>query len=161
MSKWAGFSIAAATVFVVAATVSFAIYYQSSANAALLKPDDEAIVAKGEQVYQTYCASCHGVNLEGQPNWRKRGPDGLLPAPPHDASGHTWHHADELLFRITKFGNAALVGDGYRSNMPGFESILSDADIVAALSYIKSTWPEPVRAQQDQINATAAGRSGG
>ena len=52
--------------------------------------------------YQEYCASCHGVNLEGQSNWRSRNEDGTLPAPPHDETGHTWHHETEMLFEYTK-----------------------------------------------------------
>ena len=44
--------------------------------------------------YQEYCASCHGVNLEGQANWRSRNQDGTLPAPPHDETGHTWHRVE-------------------------------------------------------------------
>ncbi len=39
-------------------------------------------LALGRGVYQTHCAACHGADLEGQPNWRQRGADGLLPAPP-------------------------------------------------------------------------------
>lgn len=60
--------------------------------------------ALGSTVYVQQCAACHGANLEGQPNWRKRKPDGRLPAPPHDATGHTWEHSDEVLFRVTKEG---------------------------------------------------------
>ena len=67
-------------------------------------------------LYQQYCASCHGVDLEGQPNWRQRDENGFLPAPPHDASGHTWHHPDQLLFDVTKYGTTAFVGSGYKSN---------------------------------------------
>ena len=54
-----------------------------------LRPDDAAVTALGQKVYAAQCAACHGARLEGQPNWRVRGPDGRLPAPPHDASGHT------------------------------------------------------------------------
>ena len=63
----------------------------------------------GALIYQARCASCHGVHLEGQANWRERGADGRLPAPPHDASGHTWHHPDDVLIRITKEGVAKAV----------------------------------------------------
>jgi cytochrome c len=48
-------------------------------------------VASGRSIYDRHCASCHGGNLEGQPEWRSRLPNGRLPAPPHDDSGHTWH----------------------------------------------------------------------
>jgi mono/diheme cytochrome c family protein len=113
---------------------------------------DPKSIARGKQVYVEHCAACHGANLEGQPNWRERRPDGKLPAPPHDASGHTWHHPDEQLFDITKRGTAALAGGGYKTDMREFGSLLSDADIRAALAYIKSTWPPEIRARHDRIN---------
>ncbi|MDZ7855777.1 cytochrome c [Sphaerotilus sp.] len=121
-----------------------------------LRPTDARTVALGREVYQARCAACHGAQLQGQPNWRARGPDGLLPAPPHDASGHTWHHRDELLFRITKFGVAKAANlENYATAMPAFEGVLSDDEIVAALSWIKSRWPDDVRARHDKFNEQA------
>lgn len=118
-----------------------------------LADTDLAVVARGERVYAEHCASCHGVALEGQPDWRRRDANGLLPAPPHDASGHTWHHADDLLFEIVKYGPARVIDDPtYRSAMPPYESILSDDDIIAALSWIKSRWPDEERKWQEEIN---------
>nr|WP_240989605.1 cytochrome c [Salipiger mangrovisoli] len=116
-------------------------------------PAEAAQIAEGKTLYAQTCAACHGADLEGQPNWRSPGPDGRLPAPPHDANGHTWHHPDEVLFRITKLGTAAVVGNGYASNMPGFGDQLTDAQIEAVLTYIKSTWPEELRAHQAEISA--------
>lgn len=118
-----------------------------------LRPDDRALVARGLQVYTQYCASCHGAGLEGQPNWRRRGPNGRLPAPPHDPSGHTWHHADQQLIALTRFGLAAIVPN-YQTDMPVYDGVLSDDEIIAVLSYIKSTWPADIRARHDQINAS-------
>ncbi len=87
------------------------------------------------------------------PDWQSGNPDGTLKAPPHDATGHTWHHADELLFRVTKFGTAkALDLKDFKSNMPAFEDTLSDAEIVAALSWIKAQWPEENRERHDMMN---------
>ena len=123
------------------------------AGGGLLDPDDPVLVARGGELYAKNCASCHGVRLEGQPNWRQRRSDGKLPAPPHDHTGHTWHHPDRVLFDLTKFGPAALAGGDYVSDMPGYESALSDRDIIAVLSYIKSTWPEEFRIRHDQLNA--------
>lgn len=123
-------------------------------SAALLRPDDQEKVALGQQVYTANCASCHGAELQGQAeDWRSPGPDGLMPAPPHDETGHTWHHPDELLFKITKLGvaEAANLKD-YTSAMPAYEAILSDEEIVAVLSYIKSTWPDEIRAGHDEMN---------
>lgn len=122
-------------------------------SGSLLRPDDAQLVAQGRQVYAARCAACHGQRLEGQPNWRSPGADGRFPAPPHDASGHTWHHTDDLLFRITKFGvaKAAKLKD-YESAMPAFEGQLGDQEIVAALSWIKAQWPPQIRAQHDLMN---------
>ncbi len=121
-----------------------------------LEPSKTRVVAQGQGLYQEHCASCHGASLEGQADWKQRKADGRLPAPPHDASGHTWHHPAELLLRITKLGPAALVGGDYESDMPSYEGVLSDQEILAILSFIKSTWPEKVRQRHDQISAKAA-----
>lgn len=104
------FRITVAVVGVVGAVVAaaFVLWGAGRCGAAdhRLRPDDAALVALGQRVYAGQCAACHGMQLEGQANWRERGPDGRLPAPPHDASGHTWHHPDEQLFQITKHGVA-------------------------------------------------------
>nr|WP_292485159.1 cytochrome c [Mesorhizobium sp.] len=125
----------------------------------ILKPDDARVIARGEAVYVAHCASCHGRNLEGQPEWKAQDKDGFLPAPPHDESGHTWHHPDTLLFRITKLGvaEAANLKD-YKTRMPAFGGILTDAEIIAALSYIKSRWPDDMRRRHDELNRVFARR---
>jgi|GEM_PF-141543 len=115
--------------------------------------DDIALVARGEHVYGEHCASCHGVELEGQLDWRSRDANGLLPAPPHDETGHTWHHADDLLFEIVKYGPGAVIGDEtYRSAMPAYEGVIADADIVAALAWIKHSWPAEQRRWQAEVD---------
>lgn len=116
---------------------------------------DSAEVALGERVYAEACASCHGANLEGQPDWQTRNAEGKLPAPPHDETGHTWHHPDAQLFAITKFGLAPIAGADYATDMPAFEGTLTDAEILAALAYIKSRWPERIRVHQAGIDAQA------
>lgn len=106
-------------------------------------------------MYAENCASCHGIALEGQANWRQRDADGYLLAPPHDETGHTWHHPDSYLFLMTKYGIEEMIGKTYPNNMPAYEDKLTDAKILAALSYIKSTWPSRIQRQHDQINARA------
>lgn len=120
-----------------------------------LLPNDKELVLLGKDVYAQQCAACHGANLEGQANWRQRDNKGYMPAPPHDANGHTWHHPDEYLFSVTKYGIEETLGREYPNNMPAYETHLTDKQIVAVLSYIKSTWPEPVQNQHDQINIRA------
>ena len=116
---------------------------------------DPAQLALGRTLYGEACAACHGAELEGQPNWRQRDPDGLLPAPPHDETGHTWHHPDRQLFEITKWGTAALIGPDYQTTMGPFGELLSDDEIRAVLAYIKSRWPENIRARQAEATARA------
>jgi mono/diheme cytochrome c family protein len=133
------------------------VFYASRGGAVpRIDPDDKAQVAQGQGVYTAQCVRCHGANLEGQPNWRERQANGRLPAPPHDASGHTWHHPDAQMFGITKHGLAPFAPPGYQSDMPAFDGKLSDDQIAAVLAYIKSTWPAEIRARQARINAQAA-----
>ena len=105
-------------------------------------PRDASRIALGAKVYVEHCAACHGAKLEGQPEWRRRLPNGRLPAPPHDESGHTWHHPDDVLFGITKHGlvPGKYAPDGYESDMPAFAGKLSDDEIWAVLAFIKSHW---------------------
>ena len=99
------------------------------------------IVKLGAKVYGEQCASCHGAKLEGQPNWRQRTPNGRIPAPPHDESGHTWHNADHVLFAITKNGMVPpYAPKDYESDMPAFVGKLSDREIWAVLAFLKSHW---------------------
>jgi len=120
-------------------------------DAAVPALNDPAVIARGKAVYAEHCASCHGANLEGQPNWRRRQADGRLPAPPHDASGHTWHHSDDQLFDMIKNGTAALLS-GYATDMPAYKDILSDADVWAVIAFIESRWPADVRERQSRLH---------
>jgi mono/diheme cytochrome c family protein len=115
-------------------------------------PDDRSQTALGRLVYAANCASCHGDKLQGQPNWQEHKPDGKLPAPPHDASGHTWHHPDSQLFDMVKRGLGPSAPAGYRSDMPAFNGTLNDKEIWAVLAFIKSAWPPEIRERQSRIN---------
>jgi mono/diheme cytochrome c family protein len=113
--------------------------------------DNEA-VSMGQALYAQHCATCHGDNLQGQPNWRELKADGTLPAPPHDDSGHTWHHPDAQLFAYTKQGGQALAPADFKSAMPGFGDKLSDSQIWATLSFIKSRWSIEAQTRQARLN---------
>ena len=128
----------------------------SLALAVELKPDNGELTKRGLAIYKEHCASCHGKNLEGEPNWRSPKESGRMPAPPHDEKGHTWHHTDKILFELTKFGLKKFAGENYESDMPVYDGTLSDQDIVAVLSYIKSTWPTDIREYHDHLNKQQA-----
>ncbi|MCO6188352.1 cytochrome c [Rhizobium sp. L1K21] len=117
---------------------------------------DAQVIALGHSTYATHCAACHGVNGEGQPGWQTEStPENPL-APPHDATGHTWEHADRAIFRYIKTGvlddictfPAVAGGKG----MPQFNHTLTDAEIKATIAYIVSRWPEQVRTMHEAIN---------
>jgi len=121
-------------------------------SGSVIDPNNPAQVALGRMVYGEHCARCHGTNLEGEPNWMQRKPSGRLPAPPHDASGHTWHHPDEQLIGMVQNGLAPYAPPGYQSDMPAFKSMLSDDEIRAVLAFIKSSWPNDVRERQQALS---------
>ena len=108
-------------------------------------------LALGQQLYEANCAACHGVEGEGQANWRSPDANGRYPAPPHDDTGHTWHHPDQLLHQIVTHG-----GQMENSGMPAFGEQLTAEEIDAILSYIKTFWTAEQRATQTEMTERAA-----
>jgi mono/diheme cytochrome c family protein len=106
------------------------------------------LVSEGETLYAQHCASCHGANLEGVPEWKTVQLDGKLLPPPHDSSGHTWHHPDDLLLSIIAEG-----GEPSNSDMPAYADILTDEETVAILTTIKNSWGPEEREFQWWITA--------
>jgi mono/diheme cytochrome c family protein len=139
--------------------VTLSIFVVGAALVWAMRParEDPARIELGRRLYHEHCASCHGAQLEGEPDWQNPKPSGRMPVPPHDASGHTWHHSDQELFRITKHGMSAVV-PGYASDMPAFEQILPDREIAAVLAFIRSSWPEREREYQAARTRIAEGR---
>ena len=79
----------------------------------------------------------------GQPNWHIPNEVGVLPAPPLNGDGHTWHHSDGFLYRYVKNGGKILETPSlpdFKSGMPAFGEQLSHEEIVAVLTYVKSLW---------------------
>jgi mono/diheme cytochrome c family protein len=148
--------LAAAVVFLIGA-IAVALW---TGEKTLADPENVEQVALGKSVYAQYCAACHGTRLEGQRDWQRKLPSGRMPAPPHDASGHTWHHPDAMLFGMTKFGlvPGRYAPPGYQSDMPAFGGVLPDEQIWAVLAYIKSSWPQDIRRAQRELSAKQAAR---
>jgi mono/diheme cytochrome c family protein len=166
------FSILVLALLATAALLTSALYFQKNSsvegkgsspgagqpvtiNGVTVPPPpalDVSAIVRGEQLYARYCAACHGVHLEGAANWRLPLPDGSLPAPPHDSSGHTWHHPDSVLIAITRDG-----GDPTQnSRMPAFKGQLTDEEIEAVLTFMKSRWGEEERRYQWWITVMSA-----
>ena len=110
-------------------------------------------VARGAELYAANCGACHGPELQGASDWKRSLPDGSLPPPPHDSSGHTWHHPDGLLLEIIANG-----GDpAYNSKMPAFHEELTPDEMRSILEFIKSKWGKDAREFQWWITVTSGG----
>lgn len=153
MSRGATIALGAAVAVLAAGGAVLAGYAFAPARPKWTVPgDDPREIAAGAVLYQANCASCHGVHLEGQAGWHEPGPDGLLPAPPHDATGHTWQHSDAELTELVAHSVARFAPAGYKTAMPTFEGKLTPSEIHATLAYIKSTWSPGIRAYQAAQN---------
>ncbi len=95
-------------------------------------PIQPAYTEAGRDLYEQHCGECHGINGEGQQ------PDPAIQylAPPHDDTGHTWHHADQQNFL------AVWTGRDIAGTMPGFSQTLTEDEIFQILAYIKTFWSQ-------------------
>lgn len=122
-------------------------------------PPDSAVYKQGKQIYEATCASCHGINGEGQfPDAPlKRDETGRYGAPPHNDSGHTWHHDDDLILQIINEGGMGEPTQFYP--MPTFAETLSTDDKIAVVSYIKTMWSEENQIAQYQMTESVRAES--
>lgn len=109
---------------------------------------DKTQVNLGRQIYQATCAVCHGTNSEGAPNWQTPDATGNFPAPPHDDSGHTWHHSDRVLYEMIRDGMRDPLRPDSPFRMPAFGNRLSDVEIRAVIAYFRSLWSAEHRQYQ-------------
>ena len=72
--------------------------------ASTVPPAKDTATSSGQGIFQSNCAVCHGADGEGQPDWHIKKPDGVLPAPPLNGDGHTWHHGDGTLYTYVSRG---------------------------------------------------------
>lgn len=137
------FGVAAGLLLIITA-VLWPSQNNNGGGAGFLSDSEMELVAMGEGVYNSYCAACHGFELEGQLDWKQPFADGSFKAPPHDETGHTWHHDDAYLVESIKLGGARLAPTIGVSAMPAYDEILTDQQISAVLAYIKSQWPAEI-----------------
>ncbi|MBI2735967.1 MAG: cytochrome c [Rhodospirillales bacterium] len=120
-----------------------------AAKAALPAPNPMQVEA-GRKVYREYCASCHGHRGEGQANWEVLDAQGELPAPPHNGEGHTWKHADAMLYRMVSEGWRDPFNKTRRLTMPPFRDQLSPEQIRNVITYLKTLWTPEQRQFQGE-----------
>ncbi len=111
----------------------------------------EIELTQGRAIYTQYCAACHGIDGQGQFPASPLEPDvtGRIGAPPHNETGHSWHHSDVLLIRYVTEGGFSDPARFYI--MPPFGDILTDEQILFVIAYIKTMWTDEQRASQQQL----------
>ncbi|MEJ2346011.1 MAG: cytochrome c [Gammaproteobacteria bacterium] len=108
---------------------------------------DSFEIRHGARLFEANCATCHGSQGQGDPNWRQRGPDGKFPPPPLNGTGHAWHHPLKMLKYVIKNGSP-----GGQGNMPAWKDKLSDREIDAIIAWFQSQWPDHAYNAWYQIN---------
>lgn len=104
-------------------------------------------VELGRQLYAQHCAQCHGVGAQGAANWQKPGPDGKMPPPPLNGTGHAWHHPMRDLVSV--------IQNGTPGNMPAWRDKLSGDDTRAVIAWFQSLWPGEIYAAWDRMDRAA------
>src|SRR6266851_9505999 len=129
----------------------------AASHVAIVRAADEApsldleSVKSGRAIYGQYCASCHGANAQGAPGWQERNEHGELPAPPHNAEGHTWRHSDAMLYEMVNKGWRDPFNRTKQLTMPAFDGVLSPEQIRAVITYLKTLWtPEQTQFQLEE-----------
>jgi mono/diheme cytochrome c family protein len=91
-------------------------------------PQPAAGASRGERLYATLCATCHGD--DGRGSWRAR----LFLIRPGDLTDRDRmrQHTDRYLFDIIKHGGSPIG----RPGMPGFENV-RDQDIDELVRYLR------------------------
>ena len=115
--------------------------------ASTVPPVGDTATSSGQAIFRANCAVCHGAKGEGQPDWHIKKPDGVLPAPPLNGDGHTWHHGDGTLYTYVSRGGKVFESPdipSFKSGMPAFGEVLSHDDIIAVIEYVKSLWGDKV-----------------
>lgn len=100
--------------------------------AALAPPATAGNLAQGKQLYQQFCASCHGEMGKGD------GPAAAVLTPkPKDLTdkGYMGTKSDEQLFKVVKEGGVA---GGLSPLMPPWATSLTDDQIRDVIAYLRS-----------------------
>lgn len=116
-----------------------------------------AQVLAGFTHYKTYCAQCHGRNLQGQPLWHLQDADLHRRAPAQDDTGHSWQHPDQHLAQMIRTGHFPNEINKTHSFMPAFGGLMDDTEIIEVIAFIKSRWSLGIQVSQSSLNPGGAG----
>lgn len=113
----------------------------------VVRNQDSVQIQRGYKMYTQNCASCHGVNGQGAPNWSHPGVQGKDAAPPLNGTGHAWHHPMKALMTTINYGTVRLGG-----SMPAWKDKLSEQDIGDIIAWFQSQWPDEIYAAWQRMN---------
>lgn len=121
-------------------TLVLAVVVMGITEAETGKRPDPASVARGTQLYNSYCIACHKRDGIGEPTvpWSIRRPD-FIEAMPLNESSHAWHHGDEQLVRMILDGTPRS-----KIRMPVWRGALSEKDAADLVAYLKSLWSDRI-----------------
>ncbi len=91
-------------------------------------------VQQGGATYAQYCASCHGVQAEATPAWRKPDDQGRYPPPPLNGTAHAWHHPLPQLTDV--------ILEGTEGGMPAWKNTLENHQVIEVIAWFQSHWPD-------------------
>lgn len=114
---------------------------------------DATQIARGEKIFSINCASCHGDQAQGDPDWRSRDETGRFPPPPLNGTAHAWHHPLAQLKHVIANGSP-----GGKGNMPAWSGKLSEQDMDDTIAWFQAKWSDEVYAAWTEINQRASKR---
>ncbi|MFQ5419900.1 MAG: c-type cytochrome [Anaerolineae bacterium] len=109
--------------------VSLSLSIGNGSAASTIDPNSPELVAQGQTIFTETCAVCHGPNGEGDIG------------SPLNGSAHAWHHMDNQLRSFVRDGIPG-------TEMVGHGEHLTDQEIDAVLSFIKTWWTPEQRDMQ-------------
>jgi mono/diheme cytochrome c family protein len=119
------------------ATTSTTVTTRETSPTMSLEQLSDQLRAHGSQLYARNCQVCHGD---------REGRGGMGTAPPHNQTGHTWHHPDAQLKEWILNGRVGF------SQMPAFKGTLTVQDVDALLAFIKTWWTKEQYQNQAEIS---------
>jgi len=92
-------------------------------------PDAAAVLGRGARLYEHHCLSCHGASGEGKPQ-----------AYPQLAGRRALATGNAVRMVLDGGYAPSTAGNPWPYGMPPFGGVLSDADVAAVLSHVRSSW---------------------
>ena len=130
----------AAVTICVCAVLAFGLFAPQSVPAFAASPD-------GAAVYAANCATCHGASGQGTPD----------AVPPLAKDSYAVGDPKKCIHTVLAGMNDQIVVNGktYNGGMPPWKGVLTNAQIAAVLTYVRSSWGNKASAiTERQVAAT-------